>query len=130
MRCFQSSVPCRWLRAVAAVVLLLLGACLAQQGLPSASHTERINGGEIYYETYGSGGPRLLLHGLGGSTALWRTFVPELAKHYQVIAIDLRGHGRATNPEDQFTHHQAASDILKIMDRLKLDRVKEKSTDV
>jgi pimeloyl-ACP methyl ester carboxylesterase len=83
-----------------------------------------VNGAEIYYEIHGDRSPLLLLHGFGSSTANWREFVPELAKHYQVINIDLRGHGRSTNPGNQFTHRKAADDILMLMNHLNLGRVK------
>lgn len=35
----------------------------------------------------------LLLHGTGAATHSWRDMLPLLARHYQVIAIDLPGHG-------------------------------------
>jgi pimeloyl-ACP methyl ester carboxylesterase len=45
-------------------------------------------------------------------------------KSYQVIVPDLRGHGRSTNPAAAFTHRQAAADVLALLDRLGLQRVK------
>ena len=53
---------------------------------------------ELYYETHGSGEPLLFLHGFTGCGGDWRFIGEELAPRHQVIAPDLRGHGRSTNP--------------------------------
>ena len=47
----------------------------------------------------GSGPPLLLLHGAPQSHISWRLVAPELAKHYTVIATDLRGYGDSSTPE-------------------------------
>lgn len=116
--------PKQQLMLVAMAFLLLSVGCSMQQSLIPAGHTTPINGAEIYYEIHGNGSPLVLLHGFTGSVAEWREFVPELAKHYQVIVMDMRGHGHSTNPGDQFTHRQVASDLLELMNRLHLGRVK------
>src|SRR6188472_3316995 len=43
----------------------------------------------------GSGEPLLLLHGLGGSTAVWSPVIERLAEQRDVLAIDLPGFGLA-----------------------------------
>lgn len=43
----------------------------------------------------GSGEPLLLLHGLGGSTAVWGPVIEPLARERDVLAIDLPGFGVA-----------------------------------
>ncbi|MBO1005884.1 2-succinyl-6-hydroxy-2,4-cyclohexadiene-1-carboxylate synthase [Pseudogracilibacillus auburnensis] len=48
------------------------------------------------YTKQGSGEPIVLLHGFTGSSKTWENVVPNLAKEYQVITIDLPGHGRTT----------------------------------
>lgn len=42
----------------------------------------------------------LLLHGYGGSTFSWRTWVPELAGRGHVVQVDMKGFGRAPKPDD------------------------------
>jgi pimeloyl-ACP methyl ester carboxylesterase len=64
----------------------------APPGLPPA---------RLYAEEMGSGTPVLLLHGLGGSGYTWRYMVSALARHHQVIALDLKGFGRSDKPYDQ-----------------------------
>ncbi|WP_156971270.1 alpha/beta fold hydrolase [Knoellia sinensis] len=52
----------------------------------------------IHYSRTGTGEPVVLIHGIGHSGRVWET-VPELLKDdYDVIAIDLPGHGASPKP--------------------------------
>ena len=46
-----------------------------------------------HVQRMGQGRVCLLLHGTGAATHSWRDLLPLLAKHFDVIAIDLPGHG-------------------------------------
>lgn len=48
---------------------------------------------KISYETSGAGVPLILLHGYLMSSQIWKGFMELLVLKYQVIAIDLPGHG-------------------------------------
>jgi pimeloyl-ACP methyl ester carboxylesterase len=85
-------------------------------------HTVQIDGIAMYYEEYGAGTPLVLLHGFGGCTRNWHPFVAELSERHRLIVVDLRGHGRSTNPENRFTHREAASDLFHLLDRLGVGR--------
>ena len=52
----------------------------------------------------GSGPPLLLLHGFPQTKAIWHRVAPELAKHYSVVAADLRGYGASSKPHGKFDH--------------------------
>ncbi|MEE1943960.1 alpha/beta hydrolase [Pedobacter sp. KR3-3] len=81
-------------------------------------------GCKIYYEIYGQGEPLLLLHGNGGSIASFKAQIPELAKHYQVIAVDTRGQGKSTDTQSSsFSYNQFADDMKTLLDTLKLKQV-------
>ena len=92
--------------------------------LPPEGHMASVNGIELYYETYGQGPPLVLLHGFLGSAEMWTPYRATLAEHYRVIAPDLRGHHRSSNPANQFTHRQAALDVYALMEHLEIDRFK------
>lgn len=81
-------------------------------------HTVQINDIEMYYEEYGVGKPLVLLHGFGGCAQNWLPFTAKLAERHRLIVVDLRGHGRSTNPENKFTHREAASDVLLLLEKL------------
>ncbi len=48
---------------------------------------------QLAFERQGGGPPLVLLHGLGMSRRAWDPVVPALAKHFEVIAVDLPGFG-------------------------------------
>ena len=81
-----------------------------------------VNGIEMYYAVYGAGDPLILLHGGLGNADYWGNQVPEFAKQYKVIVADSRGHGRSTRNADPFGYHLMASDVLALMDHLKIDK--------
>ena len=85
-----------------------------------------VNGAKIYYEEYGQGEPLILLHGFGRTLVDWKPFISEFSKKFRVIAWDMRGHGRSTNPDTSkvFLHATAAEDLLELMEKLRLSKVK------
>ncbi len=82
-----------------------------------------LGGAEIFYRTYGSGPPLLLVHGFFSTGELWSDLVPELSQSYRLIVPDMRGMGRSTNPSEKFVHAESASDILALLDHLGIDEV-------
>ncbi len=78
----------------------------------------------MYYEVHGEGEPLILLHGFLCTSQQWKHFIPEFQEHFQLIIPDLRGHGRTTNPSDEFTHRQAALDVFKLLDHLNIEHIK------
>jgi pimeloyl-ACP methyl ester carboxylesterase len=88
------------------------------------SHTADVNGSQLFYRDHGSGTPLVLLHGFGGTGDDWRHVFAVPLDRYRVITPDLRGHGRSTNPSGLFRFADVARDILALLDRLGLDRVK------
>lgn len=54
----------------------------------------------IHYETVGSGFPIILIHGVFQDMEVFTPLIKDLSKQYQVISIDLRGHGLSDTPFD------------------------------
>lgn len=92
--------------------------------LPKAAQSgyTSINGVQIWYATYGHGKPVILLHGGLGNSNYWGNQVPILARHYKVIVMDSRGHGRSTRNEQPYSYDLMASDVLGLMDFLKIKK--------
>jgi pimeloyl-ACP methyl ester carboxylesterase len=83
------------------------------------AETVDVNGMKMYYEVSGKGEPLLLVHGFSSSgRETWTPFVAQLSAKYRLVIPDLRGHGRSTNPSDEFTHRQCALDIYALLDHL------------
>ena len=91
---------------------------------PAAGHYHSVNGCRIYYETYGSGEPLLLLHGNGGSIFSFTGQIAELAKTHRVIAVDTRGQGNSIDTVTRhFSYDLFAEDMKNLLDGLGLKRV-------
>jgi pimeloyl-ACP methyl ester carboxylesterase len=55
------------------------------------------------YQSIGSGPPLIFLHGFLGNGDNWQKLWPDLAAHYQCIALDLLGFGESSQPELKYT---------------------------
>jgi pimeloyl-ACP methyl ester carboxylesterase len=81
------------------------------------------DGARIWYASYSSGPPVILLHGGLGNSGNWGYQVPALiGGGYRVVVIDSRGHGRSTRDERPFTYELMAADVAAVMDALQLER--------
>lgn len=80
------------------------------------------DGARIWYASYGSGAPVILLHGGLGHSGNWGYQVPALVRNgYRAILIDSRGHGRSTRDGRLYTYELMASDVSAVMDVLDLE---------
>ena len=92
--------------------------------LPQATESgyAPVNGIKIWYATFGQGEPVILLHGGLGNSNYFGLQVPALAKSYRVIVMDSRGHGRSTRNDQPYGYDLMASDVLALMDYLKIQK--------
>jgi len=65
--------------------------------------------------------PVVLLHGINMSSDVWSGVGDRLATERQVVAFDLRGHGRSDR-SGPFTASDYADDALSVMDHLRIER--------
>ncbi len=92
------------------------------------------NGVKIHYIVEGEGEPVVLIHGFTADIDKnWRTgffpgapgpmIIPALAKNYQVIALDNRGHGKSDKPHDPKQYgKEMAEDVVRLLDHLKIKK--------
>lgn len=90
--------------------------------LPKANQSGYVpvNGVKIWYAVFGHGRPVILLHGGLANANYWGDLVPYLDKQYQVIVMDSRCHGRSTCSSQQIGYDLMASDVMGLMDNLKI----------
>jgi pimeloyl-ACP methyl ester carboxylesterase len=104
------------------IVLVLAGACSVQ----AEDFFFNSAGVRIHYTVEGKGEPVVLIHGWGTDIE-WNWGEPGiikgLADHYQVIAIDNRGHGRSGKPHDpQQYGMNMVSDVIRLLDHLSIQK--------
>lgn len=70
----------------------------------------------------GSGPALVLLHGIGSRGISWAPVAAELASEYQLVMLDLRGHGNSSHPEHGYLLSDYASDLDAVLNALGLER--------
>lgn len=77
----------------------------------------------LSYEIHGSRGPLvMMLHGLGSRGADWVLQIEALQERYQLVTVDLRGHGSSPPTPGWPTFRELAEDVVDLMDKLEVPR--------
>jgi len=66
----------------------------------------------------------VLVHGAGGSSTIWYKQIRAYRKHFNVLVVDLRGHGATmmTNSPTKYTLDLVSQDILDVLDSLHIKK--------
>lgn len=81
--------------------------------------TQFLNGIQVSYLEWASGSvPLLLLHGLADHALVWSALGETLSKNYHVVAVDLRGHGESSKPDQGYAARDIIQDLEALMDSL------------
>lgn len=107
----------RRLAAALAILTIPLGAASATLP-PRFAQVKLSTGIEMHYAEQGraNGEPVILLHGYSDSWFSFSRILPHLPDDLRVFALDLRGHGRSTQPASGYGMDDLASDVLAFMD--------------
>ena len=89
-------------------------------GFPRTFTSQYIDAGGLRLHAVigGKGPPLLLLHGWPQTWYQWRLVMPELARDFQVIAVDQRGIGLSDKPQTGYDSGTEANDMVALMDAL------------
>jgi pimeloyl-ACP methyl ester carboxylesterase len=103
-------------------LFLAAGICRAKEGSFDS------NGVKIHYRVEGKGEPVLLIHGFSVDARIqWDlpgvSIIKALAKDHQVIALDVRGHGKSDKPTDPKEYGtEMVEDAVRLLDHLKIKK--------
>lgn len=67
----------------------------------------------------------IFVHGAGGSNVVWFKQLRDFKKHFNVLLVDLRGHGKSKEQytkEEIYKFDEIAADVILIMDHLKIKK--------
>ena len=66
------------------------------------------------------------IHGAGGSSSIWYQQLRDFKKHYNVLLIDLRGHGKSKSPIYEklkaYTFDVISDEVIDVLDHLKIQK--------
>lgn len=88
------------------------------------------SGVRLFYKTYRKGPDApwvTLVHGVGGSSIIWFKQIRDFSKHFNVLVVDLRGHGRSRDlftayMGRDYTFEDISMDVLDVMDHLDIQK--------
>lgn len=81
----------------------------------------QVNGSCYAYQTTGKGEPLILLHGFTGSKHTWDQFIKLWQTSFQVITLDLPGHGQTITNTPR-TIEMTADDLREVLRHLNIDK--------
>ncbi|MFY0594126.1 MAG: alpha/beta hydrolase [Roseivirga sp.] len=84
----------------------------------------------LYYKTYehkSSNEWVTFIHGAGGSSSIWYKQVKDFKDHFNVLLIDLRGHGKSQEVferyfSNEYNFENISQDVVEVLDHLKIEK--------
>ena len=85
----------------------------------------------IHYEEYSNKKSKrewvTFVHGAGGSSAIWKKQIPFFSKAFNLLLVDLSGHGYSTSnshqkSNDQISFESILNDVLEVLDKLNIKK--------
>lgn len=84
----------------------------------------------LHHRTYERGPEHdwvVFVHGAGGSSSIWFKQVRAYAEHFNVLMVDLRGHGKSQEHIEQnrlltYTFEEISSEVVDVLDHLSIDK--------
>lgn len=69
----------------------------------------------------------IFVHGAGGSSSIWFNQIKAFQKEFNVLLVDLRGHGRSKDLlqkyyEENYSFENISKDIIEVIDHLKIKK--------
>ena len=90
---------------------------VAALGSGFVSDTARVNGTTLHYVRGGAGPAIILLHGFSEDWYAYHRIMPQLAKQFTVVAVDLRGIGGSAATARGYDAANIAEDVGRKFDR-------------
>lgn len=75
-----------------------------------------------YYRTGGSKPALVLIHGITDDGLCWTPVAEALASEYDIVMVDVRGHGKSDAPDDGYDYKTITTEIVGLVNELKLER--------
>ena len=105
------------------ISFLLLSGCASKELFVRHDVALSFDSERIAYNVVGKGKTTLIfVHGWSCDGRYWQKQIPVFAKEYQVITVDLAGHGHSSLDRSEFSMLSFANDLKAIIGRESIDR--------
>ena len=81
----------------------------------------------LYYKTYETDPTAewvTFVHGAGGNSSIWFKQIRDFRPHFNLLLIDLRGHGKSKSPSfdkrKRYTFEEIGDDVIEVLDHLQI----------
>lgn len=69
----------------------------------------------------------IFIHGAGGSSSIWFSQLRDFKKHFNVLLVDLRGHGKSKDLlqkyyEEDYSFEFISQDVIDVLDHLNIEK--------
>jgi pimeloyl-ACP methyl ester carboxylesterase len=120
-----SHIKHRFLIILVLLLIALIGlSCQGQSGSPSTGTAISVDGVTIRYYQAGAGTPALVfVHGWCADRSYWIAQMPHFTERYQVVTLDLAGHGESGLDREDWTMAAFGQDVAAVVDELDLAQV-------
>lgn len=75
------------------------------------------------YQDFGHDQTLVLSNSLGANLSMWDDNVDEIARYFNVLRYDKRGHGKSSIHQEKLTIAELGEDVVELVDALKLENV-------
>ncbi|MFI5251086.1 MAG: alpha/beta fold hydrolase [Bacteroidota bacterium] len=84
-----------------------------------------VNGINVYYEEHGpeTATPVVFIHGFPFNSEMWKPQVEALQSTYRVIVYDIRGHGKSSVSDGQYSIEYFVDDLFALLDHITIKKV-------
>jgi pimeloyl-ACP methyl ester carboxylesterase len=114
--------PRRFIPAFAAAILLT--AIAAAESGSKVHWATSADGVRIAYEVHGHGSPALVfVHGWSCNRSFWAGQIEPFSKQFEVVAVDLAGHGDSGRNREKWTIQSYGDDVAAVVKKLNLKKV-------
>jgi pimeloyl-ACP methyl ester carboxylesterase len=80
----------------------------------------------LYYKTHTNPGSSewvVFIHGAGGSSSIWFKQIKDYCQHFNVLLVDLRGHGKSQDQQkayESYSFKEICTDVIEVLDDAKI----------
>jgi len=78
----------------------------------------------LNYKLEGSGETLVFIHGLSDNLLYWEFLASNLKENFQVLRVDLRGHGQTELGDDEISIGTYADDLYNLLCDLNIDNIR------